>query len=83
MWLCPKGRNATPAADPERQTVYVISTDGRLYALDLATGNEKFRAVQFVPPFSKNWASTYAARPSTRRSHRTAATRPRAWPRST
>ena len=56
MWLCPKGLNATPAADPERQTIYVISSDGRLYALDLATGKEKFRAVQFVPPFSKNWS---------------------------
>ena len=56
MWLCPKGLNATPAADPERQTIYVISSDGRLYALDLATGTEKFRAVQFAPPFSKNWS---------------------------
>ena len=56
MWLCPKGLNATPAADPERQTIYVIASDGRLYALDLATGKEKFRAVQFVPPFSKNWS---------------------------
>ena len=56
MWLCPKGLNATPTADVAKNTLYAISTDGRLYALDLATGKEKYRAQQWVPAFAKAWS---------------------------
>ena len=56
MWLCPKGVNATPAVDVGRKVVYAVATDGKLYALDLASGQEKFRAPQFVPPFAKAWS---------------------------
>lgn len=56
MWLCPKGLNATPAADILRNTVYAISSDGRLYAMDLATGEDKYRPVQMVSPFAKAWS---------------------------
>ena len=56
MWLCPKGLNATPTVDRSKNTLYVISTDGRLYALDLATGKEKYRSQQWVPAFAKAWS---------------------------
>ena len=56
MWLCPKGLNATPTVDVAKNTLYAVSTDGRLYALDLATGKEKFRAQQWVPAFAKAWS---------------------------
>ena len=56
MWLCPKGLNATPDVDVSKNTIYVIATDGKFYALDLATGKEKYRAQQFVPPFAKTWS---------------------------
>lgn len=56
MWLCPKGLNATPTADVSKNTLYVISTDGRLYALDLGTGKEKYRSQQWVPAFAKTWS---------------------------
>ena len=56
MWLCPKGLNATPTADVSKNTLYAISTDGRLYAMDLATGKEKFRSQQWVPAFAKTWS---------------------------
>ncbi|MEZ5393541.1 MAG: PQQ-binding-like beta-propeller repeat protein [Bryobacterales bacterium] len=56
FWLCPNGLNATPAADRRRGVVYVISNDGRLYALDLATGEERYRALQVVPPYAKAWS---------------------------
>ena len=56
MWLCPKGLNATPTVDRSKNTIYAISTDGRLYALDLATGKEKYRAQQWVPAFAKTWS---------------------------
>ena len=56
MWLCPKGLNATPTVDRSKNTIYAISTDGRLYALDLATGKEKYRSQQWVPAFAKAWS---------------------------
>ena len=56
MWLCPKGLNATPTVDRSKDTIYTISTDGRLYALDLATGKEKYRSQQWVPAFAKAWS---------------------------
>jgi len=56
FWLCPKGLNATPAADVDKGVVYTISTDGRLYALGLADGKEQYRAIQWVPPFAKAWS---------------------------
>jgi outer membrane protein assembly factor BamB len=56
MWLCPNGVNATPTIDKANNTIYVIAFDGRLYGLDLGTGDVKFGPVQFVPAFSKNWS---------------------------
>ncbi len=56
MWLCPKGLNATPMADVAKGRLYLISTDGRLYALELGTGKELFRSQQWVPPFAKAWS---------------------------
>jgi outer membrane protein assembly factor BamB len=56
MWLCPKGLNATPTVDLSKNTIYAISTDGRLHALDLATGKEKYRSQQWVPAFAKTWS---------------------------
>ena len=56
MWLCPKGLNATPTVDISKNTIYAVSTDGRLYALDLATGEEKYRSQQWVPAFAKAWS---------------------------
>lgn len=56
FWLCPEGINATPTIDKSRDLIYTLSADGRLYGLDLATGDIKFGPVQFVPAFSKNWS---------------------------
>jgi len=56
FWLCPQGINATPVIDKALSVVYTIAMDGRLYGLDLGTGNNKFGPVQFVPAFSKNWS---------------------------
>ena len=56
MWLCPKGVNATPLIDRQRNLIYAIAIDGKLYAMDLATGKEKWRAMQFVNAFAKAWS---------------------------
>ena len=55
-FLCPNGITATPAIDRGTRTVYVIGKDGRLYGLDLATGQDKFPPITFVAPFSKDWS---------------------------
>ncbi|HEV2351215.1 MAG TPA: PQQ-binding-like beta-propeller repeat protein [Terriglobia bacterium] len=56
MWLCPNGINATPTIDRSTNTIYAIAVDGKLYGLDLGTGEINFGPVQFVPAFSKNWS---------------------------
>ncbi len=56
MWLCPNNLNATPTIDKGRGLIYAIASDGKLYGLDLGSGETKFGPVQFVPPFSKNWS---------------------------
>src|SRR5215472_6155366 len=56
MWLCPNGVNATPVIDRSTNSIYAVAVDGRLYGLDLGTGQIKFGPAQFVPPFSKNWS---------------------------
>ena len=59
MWLCPNGLNATPTIDKPNSTIYTIAFDGKLYGLDLGTGDVKFGPVQFVPAFSKNWSLNF------------------------
>jgi outer membrane protein assembly factor BamB len=56
MWLCPNGINATPALDKSRGLIFAVAVDGRLYGLDLGTGETRFGPIQFVPAFSKNWS---------------------------
>jgi DNA-binding beta-propeller fold protein YncE len=55
--LCPLALNATPAIQAGRpQTVYAISSDGRLHALSAVDGEDRFPPRPFVPSFSKNWS---------------------------
>jgi len=56
MWLCPNNLNDTPVIDRERGVVYVIAEDGKFYGLDLGTGEDRTRPVQFVPPYAKDWS---------------------------
>lgn len=54
-WLCTNTSTATPVIDKASGTIYTIAADGRLYGLDLATGERKM-AAEFVPPYSRNWS---------------------------
>lgn len=56
MWLCPNNLNDTPTIDKRAGLIYVISSDGRLFGLDLGTGHVRFGPIQFVPPYSKVWS---------------------------
>jgi outer membrane protein assembly factor BamB len=59
-YFCPNALNATPvigrAPFPMPPTVYVISIDGKLHALNVVTGEDRFPPKQFVPAYSKNWS---------------------------
>lgn len=57
-YFCPNALNDTPVIgqDAAGPTVYVISSDGQLHALNLVDGEDRFPPKQFVPPFSKNWS---------------------------
>jgi outer membrane protein assembly factor BamB len=56
FFLCPNAVNATPVIDKERRLIYMIAFDGKLYGVDLATGDVKFGPFQFVPAASKTWS---------------------------
>jgi outer membrane protein assembly factor BamB len=56
FFLCPNAVNATPTIDKERNVIYTISRDGKLYGLDPGTGEVKYGPFQFVPAFSKTWS---------------------------
>ncbi len=57
-YFCPNALNDTPAIQSTSKgpTVYVISIDGKLHALNLVTGEDRFPPATFVPPYSKNWS---------------------------
>ena len=57
-YFCPDALNASPLimqgqAGP---TVYAISIDGKIHALNLVNGEDRFPPKQFVPAYSKNWS---------------------------
>ncbi len=56
FFLCPNAINATPVIDRRQGLIFALASDGRLYGLDLGTGNVKFGPFQFVPPFAKPWS---------------------------
>ena len=75
--LCPGGLTATPVIGPAdaagKYIAYVISWDGRLRKLDVATGAEIEPAEPFLPPNGKPYALNLATTCSTRRPPRAAA----------
>jgi outer membrane protein assembly factor BamB len=56
MWLCPNNANATPTIDRSRNLVFSVASDGRIYGMDLSTGEVRFGPVQFVPAYAKDWS---------------------------
>jgi len=57
-WLCPNALNDTPLIrkDGLAATVFVISSDGNLHALNAINGEDRTPPRKFVPPYSKNWS---------------------------
>jgi outer membrane protein assembly factor BamB len=53
---CSNTEQATPVIDRDKAVIYFTMSDGKLRGLDLATGEERLAATQFVAPFSRNWS---------------------------
>ena len=56
FWLCPNNLNATPTIDRTRGVIYVTAADGKVFGLDLGTGDIRYGPAQFVPAYSKDWS---------------------------
>lgn len=60
-YFCPDALNDTPVIGSSHpQSAYVISTDGKLHALNVVNGEDTFPPKQFVPAYSKNWSLNLA-----------------------
>jgi outer membrane protein assembly factor BamB len=56
-WICTNMSTATPVIDKNAATIYMISADGRLHGLDIATGEARLiPPPEFVTPYSRNWS---------------------------
>ncbi|MBV9761810.1 MAG: PQQ-binding-like beta-propeller repeat protein [Acidobacteriaceae bacterium] len=57
-YFCPQALNDTPVISTSKPgpTAYVISIDGKLHALNVVNGEDRFPPQQFVPAYSKNWS---------------------------
>lgn len=56
FFLCPNAVNATPVIDRRQNMIFALAYDGRLFGLDLGTGDIRFGPYQFVPAFAKPWS---------------------------
>ena len=56
FFLCPNSVNATPVIDRRQNMIFALAYDGRLFGMDLGTGDTRFGPYQLVPPFSKPWS---------------------------
>ena len=52
----PERRQRDPRHRPPTDLIFVIGVDGRLFGLDLGTGDIRFGPFQFVPPYAKPWS---------------------------
>jgi outer membrane protein assembly factor BamB len=59
FYLCPNAVNATPTIDRGSNLAYTITRDGKLYGLDLGSGQTKFGPFQFIPAFAKPWSLNF------------------------
>jgi outer membrane protein assembly factor BamB len=56
-WICTNMSTATPTIDKAKGILYMLSADGRLHGLDIATGEAKLiPPPEFVTPYSRNWS---------------------------
>jgi outer membrane protein assembly factor BamB len=55
-WLCSNTVNGTPVIDKQNRILFLITSDGKLRALDLSDGADRMKPVSMVEPFARAWS---------------------------
>jgi outer membrane protein assembly factor BamB len=55
-WLCSNTVNDTPVIDKVNSIVYLITSDGKLRALNLSNGADRMPPTDMIEPFARAWS---------------------------
>jgi outer membrane protein assembly factor BamB len=55
-WLCSNTVNDTPVIDKQKRIIFLITSDGRLRALNLSDGTDRMKPAGMVEPFARAWS---------------------------
>ncbi len=55
-WLCPNTVNDTPVIDKQNGIIFLITSDGKLRALNLSDGTDRMKPTGMVEPFARAWS---------------------------
>ena len=55
-WLCSNTVNATPVIDKQKGILFLITSDGKLRALNLSDGADRMKPASMVEPFARAWS---------------------------
>ena len=55
-WLCSNTVNDTPVIDKQNGIIFLITSDGKLRALNLSDGADRMKPADMVEPFARAWS---------------------------
>jgi outer membrane protein assembly factor BamB len=55
-WLCSNTVNATPVVDKQKGILFLITSDGKLRALNVSDGADRMKPANMVEPFARAWS---------------------------
>jgi outer membrane protein assembly factor BamB len=55
-WLCSNTVNDTPVIDKQKGIIFLITSDGKLRALNLSDGTDRMKPAAMVDPFARAWS---------------------------
>jgi outer membrane protein assembly factor BamB len=55
-WLCSNTVNDTPVIDKPRQIIFLVTSDGKLRALNLSDGTDRMKPAGMVESFARAWS---------------------------
>ena len=55
-WLCSNTVNDTPVIDKQNGIIFLITSDGKLRALNLSDGTDRMKPAGMVEPFARAWS---------------------------
>ncbi len=55
-WLCSNTVNDTPVIDKQNSIIFLITSDGKLRALNLSDGTDRMTPTNMIEPFARAWS---------------------------